>query len=65
MALVEVTDLHKTHRTGDVSVHAVRGVDFSIELGVQVGSVPPVAIIPRSIGGTAQIVLQPRPKADR
>lgn len=41
MGLVEATGLHKTYRSGDVSVQAVRGVDFSIESGGFVAFVGP------------------------
>jgi len=41
VALVEASGLHKTYRDGDVSVHAVRGIDFSIESGGFVAFVGP------------------------
>ncbi len=33
MALIEISDLHKTYRMGDVAVNALRGVSMSIEGG--------------------------------
>jgi len=36
MALIEIIDLHKTYDTGDVQVHALRGVTMSIETGESV-----------------------------
>jgi putative ABC transport system ATP-binding protein len=36
MALIEVSDLHKTYETGDVPVHALRGVSLLIEAGESV-----------------------------
>ena len=36
MALIEVSDLHKTYETGDVPVHALRGVSLGIEAGESV-----------------------------
>jgi putative ABC transport system ATP-binding protein len=36
MALIEVTDLHKTYDAGDVPVHALRGVSLAIEAGESV-----------------------------
>ena len=31
--VVKLTDVHKTYRTGDVDVHAVRGVSLEIQRG--------------------------------
>ncbi len=31
--VVKLTDVHKTYRTGDVEVHAVRGVSLEIQRG--------------------------------
>src|SRR5438132_7530171 len=31
--VVKLTDVHKTYRTGDVDVHAVRGVSLEIQSG--------------------------------
>ena len=36
MALIEVSDLHKTYETGDVPVHALSGVSLAIEAGESV-----------------------------
>ncbi|HEU5060117.1 MAG TPA: ABC transporter ATP-binding protein [Kofleriaceae bacterium] len=36
MALIEVSDLHKTYEAGDVPVHALRGVSLAIEAGESV-----------------------------
>jgi len=36
MALIEVSDLHKTYEAGDVPVHALRGVSLSIAAGESV-----------------------------
>lgn len=33
MALIEITNLHKIYRMGDVEVHALRGVSLEIEAG--------------------------------
>lgn len=33
MALIEITNLHKVYRMGDVTVHALCGVDLTIESG--------------------------------
>jgi len=33
MALIEITNLHKVYTMGDVKVHALRGVDFTVEVG--------------------------------
>jgi putative ABC transport system ATP-binding protein len=41
MSLVEATALHKAYRAGDVSVHAVRGAEFTIEAGAFVAFVGP------------------------
>ena len=31
MSLIEIEDVHKVYKTGDVEVHALRGVSLSIE----------------------------------
>jgi putative ABC transport system ATP-binding protein len=36
MALIEIADLHKTYDTGDVQVHALRGVTMKIDAGESV-----------------------------
>ncbi|HEY8145288.1 MAG TPA: ABC transporter ATP-binding protein [Kofleriaceae bacterium] len=36
MALIEIRDLHKTYDSGDVQVHALRGVSLDIEAGESV-----------------------------
>ena len=36
MALIEISNLHKTYATGDVQVHALRGVSMSIDTGESV-----------------------------
>jgi putative ABC transport system ATP-binding protein len=36
MALIEISDLHKTYDSGDVQVHALRGVTMAIEAGESV-----------------------------
>ncbi len=36
MALIEIRDLHKTYESGDVQVHALRGVTLDIEAGESV-----------------------------
>jgi putative ABC transport system ATP-binding protein len=36
MALIDIADLHKTYDTGDVQVHALRGVTMTIESGESV-----------------------------
>lgn len=41
MSLVEAVDLDKRYRSGDVEVHAVRGMDFTIEAGAFVCFVGP------------------------
>jgi putative ABC transport system ATP-binding protein len=41
MSLVKAIALHKTYRTGGVSVHALRGADFVIEPGAFVAFVGP------------------------
>ncbi|MGI5817722.1 MAG: ABC transporter ATP-binding protein [Armatimonadota bacterium] len=33
MALIEISNLHKIYRMGDVEVHALRGVDVTVEAG--------------------------------
>ena len=29
-AVIQLTDIHKTYQTGEVAVHAVRGVDLTV-----------------------------------
>jgi putative ABC transport system ATP-binding protein len=41
MHVVEATKLEKTYQTGAVAVHAIRGIDFSIERGAFVAFVGP------------------------
>jgi len=40
-AVIQVTGLHKTYDTGKVKVHALRGVDFSVQRGEMVAIMGP------------------------